>query len=228
MAKDGNPITRASAVHKQMRSDIFAGRLTPGERLKFQPLCKRYQTSVGAAREALTLLVTEGLVQSQPNVGYTVTTLSLDDLNDLTEARVELECLALSKAIAHADHRWEADVVASHHLLLRTPFATASDPWHTDEWATAHNDFHFALISQCPNRRILRIARGLREEAGLYQRWSETVRQSTRDIDAEHRAIMDAALARDADTAVGLLKDHLEHTARLLTAKGEAAPRVPA
>ncbi|MFC9359096.1 GntR family transcriptional regulator [Rhodococcus sp. NPDC057014] len=216
MAKDGQSVTRAAAVHQQMRSDIFSGTLQPGDRLKFQKVCERYQTSVGAAREALTRLVAEGLVQSQPNVGYTVTPLSIEDLNDLTEARVELECLALRKAIENGDRHWEANLVAAHHLLANTPFGSGTEPWHTDEWGSAHTAFHFALIARCPNRRILQMARSLREEAGLYQRWSESFRPSHRDVAAEHLAILEATLARDADRASTLLKNHLRQTARLI------------
>lgn len=233
MARDGQGGTRAIALHERLRADILGGRLRPGERLKFNHLCTAYQTSVGAAREALTRLVSEGLVRTQPNLGYTVTPLSLADLSDLTEARVELECLALRKAIESGDRRWEAQAVAAHYILAGTPVEDPDDPGRpTDEWARVHTEFHFALIAGCPNHRLLAMARALRAEASLYQLWSVSFRREPeRDGPAEHRAILEATVARDADLAVDLLADHLRHTARLLELDGEnelrGSPAVP-
>ena len=222
MARDGRAATRAAAVHERIRDDILGGRLRPGERLKFQVVCERYQTSVGAAREALTRLVSEGLVRTQPNLGYTVTPLSLEELADLTEARVDLECLALRRAIEHGDRRWEAAAIAAHHVLATTPFTSEAEPDRpTDEWARVHTEFHFALIAGCPNRRILQMACSLREEASLYQLWSVSFRREPqRDGAAEHRAILEATVAKDADKAVDLLREHIQHTSQLLQADG--------
>ncbi|MBL1116434.1 GntR family transcriptional regulator [Streptomyces sp. 110] len=222
MAKEGRSATRAAAVHQRLRDDILGGRFRPGERLKFQQICEDYKTSVGAAREALTRLASEGLVRSQPNFGYMVTPLSLEDLEDLTAARVELECMALRMSIEKGDRQWEANAVAAHHLLARTPFTSSEQPGRpTDEWARVHTEFHFALIAGCPNRRILQMARSLREEAGLYQLWSVSLqRKPDRDGAAEHRALLEASVDRDAERAALLLREHLQHTARLLQADG--------
>lgn len=223
MARLGQSATRADAVHDRLRGDILGGRLPPGGRLKFHELCERYTTSVGAAREALTRLVGEGLVQAQANQGFRVTPLSTEDLADLTEARVELESLAFRSSVRNGTRAWEAQAVAAHHYLERTPFTSPDDPSRpTDEWARAHTDFHFALIAGCTNRRLLQMARALREEAGLYQLWSVSLRHDPgRDPAAEHRALLDAAVERDADLAVALLRRHLQDTARILT---EATP----
>ena len=227
MAKQGGSATRAEAVHERLRADILSGRLSPGQRLKFQEVCDRYTTSVGAAREALTRLVGERLVQNQPNHGYMVTPLSHADLADLTQARVEIESLALRMSVTSGDRAWEAQAVAAHHFLERTPFTDPGDPHRpTDEWAGAHTAFHFALIAGCPNRRLLQMARSLREEAVLYQLWSVSLQhEPSRDQAAEHRGLLQATLDRDADRAVQLLRDHLLHTARILEQLEPEAPQ---
>ncbi len=74
-AKDAE--TSAQKVSAQIRRDIYAARLQPGERLKFPDLCSRYGTSVGVAREALTMLAAERLVQPQAHTGYRVMPLSI-------------------------------------------------------------------------------------------------------------------------------------------------------
>ena len=58
--------TRAERIYVSLRSDILTGRLLPGQRLPFAELGTRYATSVGVLREALSRLVEQGLVQSEP------------------------------------------------------------------------------------------------------------------------------------------------------------------
>ena len=211
-------ITRAEGVYRLLRSDILGGRLVPGERLKFPDLCERYRTSVGAAREVLTRLENEGLVQSQSHRGFTVTELSHRDLADLTEARVEVESMVLRLSIRDGDVHFEAQAVAALHLLERIPFFDAEDPTHpSDAWVSAHAAFHRALLAGCRNRRLLETAQSLRDEAELYRQWSVSLgHEPDRDVAAEHRALLEYTLARDTDAAVAQLREHVAHTARLL------------
>lgn len=209
---------QTARVYQRLRSDILGGRLVPGQRLKFPELCERYQTSVGAAREALTKLAAEGMVTMQAHQGYSVVPLSHDDLADLTLARVEVESLALRLSVQHEDVHWESNAVAAHHLPDRTPMIGQDDPDRpSDRWVQAHAAFHVALLSGCPNRRLVGIARGLREEAELYRQWSVSLgHEPGRDIAGEHRGILDATIAQDADLAADRLRDHIAHTAQLL------------
>lgn len=121
---------------------------------------------------------------------------------------------------------WEASAVATHHLLDRTPMTEPDDPRRvTDAWSEVHEDFHIALLSGCPNRRLLSIACSLRQEAELYRRWSVSLgHEPDRDIAGEHRAILQAALDRDADLAAERLRDHIAHTAQLLISCAEDEP----
>jgi DNA-binding GntR family transcriptional regulator len=200
--------------------------VVPGERLKFPELCKRYEASVGAAREVLTRLTAEGLVRTQAHQGYTVTPLSHEDLADLTQARVEIESLVLRLSVLQGDMQWEAQAVAAHHLLERTPLFAPDVPDHpSDEWARVHAAFHLSLLTGCTNRRLLETARGLREEAELYRQWSVSLGQERdRDLAGEHHALLQAAVSRDPDLAAERLRDHIAHTAQLLITCAQDKP----
>jgi DNA-binding GntR family transcriptional regulator len=211
--------TRAEELYQRLRTDILSARYQPGERLKFPRLCAEYGTSVGVAREVLTRLASERYVVPIARQGFSVVNLSTDELIDLTVARTQLEGLVLDQAIKHADANWEAQVVAAHHLLSRTPMPDAhEDPNGVAAWAAIHEAFHAALLSGCPSRRLRETAQGLREEAELYRRWSGAMGRSDmrRDIAAEHRAIAEAAVSREVDLAVALLRDHIVLTTRIL------------
>jgi DNA-binding GntR family transcriptional regulator len=216
MAKSSGSGTRADELYERLRADIFMARLKPGQRLKFPDLCAEYGTSVGPAREALTRLTAERLVTLQAHQGYAVTSLSADDLTDLTTARIELEVLAFRRSILSGDDRWESEVVAAHHLLSVRERQAAGGP-RGDSWYLAHEAFHAALLAGCGNRRLVQMAQGMRAEAELYRRWAAPlIAEHERNPAAEHQALTDAAISRDAERGVELLRDHIAFTTQML------------
>ena len=206
-----SPPTRNEEVSARLRADILTGRLLPGSRLRSAELVERYDCSTGVVREALTRLAEQGLVEAEPQHGFRVITLSVDDLHDLTVARCELEGLVLRMSIEHGDLAWESRVVAAHHALDRTPMEHDDDPnLLRDEWTLANAHFHEVLLSACPNQRLFAMASSLRDAADLYRRWS--LPSATYDharVHHEHRALTDAAVHHDADTAVRILHEHI-------------------
>lgn len=210
--------TRTDEVYERIRADIFAATLKPGQRLKFPDLCVAYDTSVGVAREALVRLAGDRLVRLQAHQGYSVVELSIDQLTDLTAARVELESLTFRKSIREGDEHWESTVVAAHHLLaLREQ---ASPPRDRDAaWYEAHEAFHTALLSGCSSQRLCEVTQMLRAEAELYRHWAAPLgSHAPRDLAGEHQALADAALARDADLGADLLRQHIAYTTHILAA----------
>jgi DNA-binding GntR family transcriptional regulator len=217
-------LTRTEEVYARLRADILSGRLLPGTKLRFADLTERYDCSISVVREGLTRLAEQGLVQAEPQHGFHVTSLSDDDLEDLTTARCELEGLVLRMSIEGGDIAWESELVAAHHALDRTPMESDSDPaLMNEDWTTAHSRFHGALLAACPNLRLRTMALSLRDAAELYRRWSGPVgHDENRDVAGEHRALVEAALRGDAAEAVRLLEAHLRRTTRTLTARERA------
>ena len=117
MAREGGQQTRSEAVHDRIRADILGGRLRPGQRLKFPELSERYGVSTGAVREALLRLAAKNLVSSEAHHGFQVTTVTTRGLADLCEVRVQIESLALTRAIGEGDLAWQSDVLAAVKLL---------------------------------------------------------------------------------------------------------------
>ena len=205
---------RPESAYSRLRTDILTGRLLPGQRLLTTDLTARYGVSVGALREGLSRLAEQGLVISEPHHGFRVRPVDRDDLIDLTEARREIETLVLRRAILRGDLAWESRLLAAHHVLEGTPQLSGEDPPRVNEdWAAAHTHFHAVLLEACPNRHLRDMAASLRDASELYRRWSRLLgREDDRDIPAEHRALLEAALQRDAARAEQLLAQHIEKT----------------
>jgi DNA-binding GntR family transcriptional regulator len=205
------------AAYERLRADLLACRILPGERLITRDLCERFSVSLGAIREALSRLTSEGLVSAEPQRGFRAAPISPADLADLTLARVELETLCLRRAIAHGDVFWETRLVAAAHHLSRTPPRAPEDPARSNEaWTEAHCAFHAALVAGCGSQWLLHLQSLLYAQSERYRRLSVPFEMGVRDVQQEHQALLAAALARDADKAVQLLTEHLEKTTRIL------------
>ncbi len=215
------PRTLTRAVFAQIRSDILAGTYEPGVKLSPRVLASGSGVSMSVVREALTRLAEQGLVIAEPQLGFSVVNLDMDDVRDISALRILIEGAALRQAVVHADVEYEARVLASHHRLARTPaWADDAERTLTEEWSHAHAVFHAALLSASPSTRLRDLAKTLRETAELYRRWSGMASREhgRRDVAGEHRALMQAVLDREADPAVVLLTDHINTTTVLLEA----------
>jgi DNA-binding GntR family transcriptional regulator len=223
----GKP-TLVDEVHAAVYQDLIDGKMEPGSKLKLSQIAAQFGVSVAVVREALSRLSEQGLVQSNPQRGFIVTPLSVDDLLDLTRTRVLVETLALRESIGRGDLTWEGRVLATHHELERTPMVIGGRA--NPQWIEAHRRFHHAVLDGSGMRRLSDIARGLRDCSELYQFWSYARgHDPDRDIVGEHREIAERCLARDGDGAADALSQHIERTtaqlvAYLKHADGEPAP----
>lgn len=199
------------SAFQRLRADIVEGRLAAGARLAIEDLKSRYGVSGGTLREALSLLVADGLVQTQAQRGFHVTPMSLDDMRDLATTRIALECEALRQSVLNGDAEWETRVVSSFYRLSLIEDRTMRDPVHLfNEWERDNRDFHEALISACPSvwtRRFLSI---LYLQMERYRRLTAVHSPPARNVHEEHQALRDSALARDAERCAALLRAHIE------------------
>jgi len=206
-------------VYVRLRAEIIGGQLAPGQKLRPTQLSAAHAVSLNVVREALSRLAGERLVRALPQQGFAVVALSVDDLVDLTAVRSTIETAALQQAIERGGLDWETRLVAAHHQLARTPKVTADNPTGVSEaWMLAHNAFHEATMSGCGSPRLMEIISGLGESAAIYRFWSHKYAHTRRDVAAEHLAIFEATLARDAELACRLHNEHIRRTADILVA----------
>src|SRR5580704_15575985 len=126
MNKESSP-NMTQGAYEGLRADLLACRILPGKKLKIQDLCDRFSVSLGAIREALSRLTSDGLVVSEPQRGFRAAPISVAELQDLTMVRIEIESLCLRRAIVVGTVDWESRLVAAFHRLSRTPERVPSD-----------------------------------------------------------------------------------------------------
>jgi DNA-binding GntR family transcriptional regulator len=176
-----------------------------------------HEVSMGAVREALSRLAAELMVVAAAQRGYTVATLSFDELTDLTSTRVSIEQLCLRAAIEEGGVDWEAALLAAHHRLQRLSEVEPSDHCRISEaWSKAHGAFHLSLVAGCRSAWLHKFRASLYLQTERYRQLSVPLRTVERDVAGEHQALCDAALARDAARACALMRTHLLKTTDIL------------
>ena len=219
MGTEGPAASLTEVVYRSLRSDILSCRIRPGSKIKIKDEAVRLRASPSVVRESLARLSSEGLVKAEPQRGFLATPISESELRDLTNVRVEIEASCIRRAVAHATLEWEGTLLDLTHRLAHTPMAAeGDDPRLSDEWARVHHAYHAAIVSTCDSPVLLQIRDQLYQQSERYRRLSVPLATSERDLAAEHGAIVEALIARDADRAVALMTSHIEATSRILLA----------
>lgn len=209
--------TRASTAYLRIREAIIVGRHRPGMRLHIQDLSNSLEIGPSPVREALNRLVSEGLVLQQDQRGFRVVPLDIADLDDLFNARCWANEAALRASIRRGGQEWEENLVLALHRLGRTPhLVEVESGLRGNEWEAAHDELHDALIGACGSTWMQNFCQRTSDAAARYRAVSRVVVFGQRGDEAEHVAIVEAAVARNEDKAVNLLLNHFHRTRDLV------------
>jgi len=211
--------TTASSLQLAIRQDLINGVFPAGAKLRIRELAERYDVGTIPLREALSRLCNTGFIDAVDQKGFRVSDMSEDELLDITQTRQKLECLALREAIALCDGEWEGRVLAAYHQLKRLPLHLDGTGKNINpEWERAHDAFHETLISGCPSAWLKRFCATMREQTARYRALSAGIGHAEqRDVDAEHAAVVNAIVERDADAACRMLSSHFSATTKLVS-----------
>lgn len=194
-----------------LRNDIIFGRIPPGERLKIDTLKESLDTGASPVREALSLLTSDQLVDRIDQRGFRVAKTSREQFREILDLRCTLEELAVRDSLRHADPAWEDALVLSHHHMAR---ARQKD---REDFEACHKVFHMALLSACRSPILLRFCSQLYDLNVRYRYLAgQSKEYERRDVDAEHQAILDAAVERDVRAVSARLIEHYRNTGAFL------------
>lgn len=209
-------------AYRAIREEMLTCRLSPGSNLNVKKLSERYQVSLGAIREALSRLISEGFVLADGR-GFRAAPISVDELRDLTRTRVEIEGQCLSNSITNGGLDWEGRIVSALHCLSKTPMRDVSDTSRLNEsYASAHATLHAALVSACDSPWLLRLRDLLYAQSERYRYLAVPLAPEDRNVVEEHTELANAVLARDHTRALELLGEHLSRTANALMTRPHA------
>ena len=191
-------------VAREVERMILAGELSVGERVNESALAARFRVSRGPVREALRGLEESGLLRLEKNRGVFVREISLaeaDEIYDLREALDELVGRRLAK-------RFEEPARSAVHALL-DEMDRAAAQGDAASYHMVNLRFHDTLVEATGNAKLIATYRRLIKELHLFRLKGLTAGGGLPVSNDEHRAIVKAIEAGDADGAGRRMRDHV-------------------
>jgi GntR family carbon starvation induced transcriptional regulator len=199
--------TLAQECYALIETRILNGEYRPGEKLGMQRLRDDLGIGLSPIREALSKMISSGLVQADGNKGFSVVRVTEKLTRDLSETYARIEELALRLAIEKGDANWEAKIAGQFHLLSK--LEQSAEPISWSDWLPVNAAFHRAIVEGCNSDALLELRDSLVNRMHLHFRMMYNMPGWAEVNHLEHKAIYDAVMARDADSAVSLLHNHI-------------------
>lgn len=213
MTNRGMDETLTEMIVERLATDIVDGSILPGTKLKFSELRARYSVGLSPIREALFSLASQGFVEASSRRGFRVAQVSYEDLADLIDVRIMVELAALRQAIALGRNEWEDEIVSSFARLKRAiDRAEGGQDWGHTEINATHKQFHLSLTAASTSRRLRSLQRIYYDQASRYRYLMQRSLGDLKEFLDVHEQLMTSVLARDTETAVAQLADHLKLT----------------
>jgi len=196
--------TIASLALEALRERILRGDYPDGEPLRQDALAEQLGVSRIPVREALRQLEAEGLVTFTPHRGAVVSSLSLEEIEELFELRAEIEGDLLRRATPKTTS--EQLTIAAR---VMDQFEEALCAGDAGCWGTLNWQLHAALYAPAHRTFTLGVLQRLHQHSDRYFRMHVLLAHGGAKAAAEHRAITAAVEKRDASAASRLMRAHI-------------------
>lgn len=188
-----------------LRQRIVSGELPEGAKLRQEKLAAELGVSRVPLREAIRQLEGEGLVTTELHKGTVVSSLSLSEIEELFEMRMQLEPWLFGLAIPMMS---ESDFHTADAVIAEAAAVT-----NVREWGALNWRFHHALCAASGRHLALRLLRTVHDNANRYVNLKLTVAvDPDRELE-DHRRLLAFARLRDVDGGVAMLREHIRSVA---------------
>ncbi|MGA8541365.1 MAG: GntR family transcriptional regulator [Terriglobales bacterium] len=214
-ARQPSPIPRqslTSAVAENLRDKIIRMEIKEGEQLRQDAIASELRVSRIPVREALRQLESEGLITIVPHHGAVVSSLSPNDIEELFEIRVLLECDVLKLSIPGLTD----SNLAQAELFLKDYEKGLSRQGYISMWGRLNWRFHSALYSGANRPHFMSIIKRVNNNAMRYTGLQLYVTRGFERAKEEHRQLLDLCRERDVTAACDLLEQHIRYAGQSL------------
>ena len=191
-------------LREAVEEEITTGKLLPGYRLDEVELAKRFNVSRTPIREALNLLLGEGLIEMRPRRGAVVARVTPQRLIEMFEVMAELEAMCAQLAARRMSDEEFAAIEAAHAACRG-----AVEERDADAYFYANERFHYAIYTASHNTFLFEQAASLQRKLRPYRRLQLRVRNRIQRSFEEHQAIVDALRDANAEQAARSVRNHV-------------------
>jgi DNA-binding GntR family transcriptional regulator len=192
-----------------LREQIMLGQIRPGDRLRQVEIAAELELSTTPVREAFRSLATEGLVQIDEHRGVVVRKLTLEECIEMQE----LIAIVEPDNLRHAVPRMDAATLAEADAICRK--MNRADVGN--RYALLNRELHLTLARASGRQRAIALLAELLTLNALHVP-SDSTRLPGRRAQAqrEHRALVEAVRAGDAEEAARVVYEHCQPILTLL------------
>ncbi len=198
-------------IYSVLVSRIVTQEFAPGTRLSVPDLAAALRVSRTPVKEAINRLALEGLVVIHPRRGTYVARVTADSIRELLEVRMMVEMHAGEMAAGLVTN----EDLAEFESLLTEMAAFANGDYYTDYLAfiAVDNRFHLKFFQIVGNSLLMEFYENVLRRVQVvrsYQRAPRAAKEA-RQTQAEHRAILDAMQARNAEQVRKAIRTHVSN-----------------
>lgn len=199
--------TLADRVCKQIVTAIVKGELLPGQKISEPELARTYGISRGPLREAIRRLEGWRLVERKPHIGARVVKLSARELIEIYRVREALEGMACRLA---AEHMTQEEIDSLKALLDTHELSIEQREGRSYFQKEGDLDFHYRIVQGSKNAKLQEmLGADLYHLVRMYRYQFSVSSSRPKRALKEHRQIIDAIEARDAELAEMLMRRHI-------------------
>lgn len=198
--------TTAERIASEIRNTIMTGQYYSGKALKQDVLAAHHGVSKIPVREALNQLRSEGLVTFINNRGAVVSSLSIEEVEEIYSMRLALETLALKKAIPNLQ--------AKHHIAAESSLKLIEASDTPQDWPKLNWDFHSSLYQGAKMPHLLDTIAILHNNVSRYLMLYLKELNFQSGSQQEHWDLLEASLAGRTEKALDILHQHLNGALR--------------
>ncbi len=191
---------QTQSTHRTLYEWLLRGRLSQGEMLAAQPIADELGVSVGTVRQALEWLTKDGVLVRLPRCGWQVALISDDDRTDIYRCRLQLEPLALKRAIARIDEQALDELGSENERVFASQTATEYDRRQADY------KIHRTIVDHAESPILTEQLDLLFQKSILMTPLHAEVNEAAY---SDHKTILECIRQRDVRQATKALKSHL-------------------
>ncbi|WP_158971872.1 GntR family transcriptional regulator [Paraglaciecola sp. L3A3] len=194
-------IPLSEKAYRTIRSLILENEFSAGDQILEKVLVEKLNISRTPIREACVQLEKEGLIKIRPRKGIFIKPISAADMNEIYDIMTALESQAakiLATKVA------EKTITEQELKQLELPTLRMEEALQQDnlkEWAEADEAFHQCLLDLCGNVRLKQVVLQFWGQAHRVRFFTLELRAKPTDSTADHKAVVEAIRAGDANKA---------------------------
>ena len=199
--------TASALIVDSLRERLMNHEFSESEMIRQERLAKEYNVSLSPVREALIQLEAEGLLTLVRHHGYALSTLSIDDIQQMYQLRALIEV----ELLRHAVPRLDASDIASARQIHAAMMKIHKQGTQTTAWTKLNWEFHTTLYKRAEKRQLFEVVENVRQNIVRYVHMQMKLRSSA-NLDhtiKDHGEILEYCALRETSKAAELLRRHI-------------------